>query len=73
MVAELNRDLSNAQKERLLQLNGLDEFIMQALLHTEVVQLQRKVCMTITSKKRPSKKDIECFCMIQGLNISEAS
>ena len=26
-----------------MQLNGLDEFIIQALLHTEVVQLQRKV------------------------------
>eukprot|EP00253_Pinus_taeda_P003788 PITA_03788 len=36
-------DLSNARKERLFQLNGLDEFRMQALLHTEVVQLQRKI------------------------------
>ena len=26
MEAELNLDLSNAQKERLLQLNGLDKF-----------------------------------------------
>ena len=43
MEAELNLDLTNSQKERLLQLNGLDEFRMQALLHTEVVQLQRKV------------------------------
>ena len=43
MVAELNLDLSNAQKERFLQLNGLDEFRMQTLLHTEVVQLQRKL------------------------------
>ena len=43
MGAELNLNLSNAQKERLLQLNGLDEFRMQALLHTEVFQLRRKV------------------------------
>ena len=43
MVAKLKLDLSNDKKERLLQLNGLDEFRMQALLHTEVVQLQRKV------------------------------
>ena len=43
MAAELNIDISNSQKERLLQLNELDEFRMQALLHTEVVQLQRKV------------------------------
>jgi len=44
IAAELNLDLSNAKKERLLQLNGLNEFRMQELLHTEVVQLQRKVC-----------------------------
>ena len=43
MEAELNLDLSNAQKEKLMQLNGLDEFRMQELLHTDVVQLQRKV------------------------------
>ena len=43
MAAELNLYLSNAQKERFLQLNGLDEFRMQALLHTEIVQLQRRV------------------------------
>ena len=42
-TAELNPDLTNALKERFLQLNGLDEFRMKALLHTEVVQLQRKV------------------------------
>ncbi len=29
--------------KRLLQLNGLDEQILQALLHTKVVHLQRKV------------------------------
>lgn len=43
MVAQLDLDLSHAQQERLLQLNGLDERRMQALLHSEVVQLQRKV------------------------------
>ena len=43
MVAQLDLDLSHAQKERLLQLNGLDEQRLQALLHTEVVQLQRKI------------------------------
>ena len=39
MEAQLDLDLSHAQKERLFQLNGLDEFKMQALLHTEIVQL----------------------------------
>eukprot|EP00253_Pinus_taeda_P027379 PITA_27379 len=43
MVAQLDLDLSHAQKERLLHLNGLDEFRMQALLHTEIVQLQRNI------------------------------
>lgn len=43
MATELDLYISNAQKERLLQLNGLDEFRMQALLHTEVIILQRKV------------------------------
>jgi len=43
MVAQLDLDLSHAQKERLFQLNGLDEFRMQALLHTKIVQLQRKI------------------------------
>ena len=43
LAAQLDLDLSHAQRERLLQLNGLDEKIMQALLHSEVVQLQRKI------------------------------
>ena len=43
MVAQLDLDLGHAQKEILLQLNGLDEYRLQALLHTEVVQLQRKI------------------------------
>eukprot|EP00253_Pinus_taeda_P023777 PITA_23777 len=43
MAAQLDLGLSHAQKERLLQLNGLDKHRMQSLLHTEVVQLQRKI------------------------------
>ena len=43
MAPQLDLDLSHAQKERLLQLNGLDEYRLQALLHTEVSQLQRKI------------------------------
>eukprot|EP00253_Pinus_taeda_P022197 PITA_22197 len=43
MAAQLDLDLSHAQKEILLQLNGLDEHRMQALLHIEVVQLQRNI------------------------------
>lgn len=43
MVAQLDLDLSHAYRERLLQLNGLHEQRLQALLHREVVQLQRKI------------------------------
>eukprot|EP00253_Pinus_taeda_P001935 PITA_01935 len=43
VAAQLDLDLSHAQRERLLQLNGLDKQRMQALLHSEVVQLQRKI------------------------------
>ena len=43
MAPQLDLDLSHAQKERLLQLNGLDEQRLQALLHSEVVQIQRKI------------------------------
>eukprot|EP00253_Pinus_taeda_P022113 PITA_22113 len=43
MTSQLDLDLTKAQQERLLQLNGLDEFRMQALLHTEVIQVQRKI------------------------------
>ena len=43
MVAQLDLDLSHAQKDRLLQLYGLDEYRLQSLLHTEVVQLQRNI------------------------------
>eukprot|EP00253_Pinus_taeda_P013450 PITA_13450 len=43
VAAQLDLDLSHAQRERLLQLNGLDEQRMQALLHSEVVQLQMKI------------------------------
>ena len=37
VAAQLDLDLSRAQKDRLLQLNGLDEQRLQALLHTEVI------------------------------------
>eukprot|EP00253_Pinus_taeda_P024672 PITA_24672 len=43
VAAQLDLDLSYAQGEILMQLNGLDEHRMQALLHSEVVQLQRKI------------------------------
>eukprot|EP00253_Pinus_taeda_P036613 PITA_36613 len=43
VAAQLDLDLSHAQREILLDLNGLDEQRMQALLHSEVVQLQRKI------------------------------
>ena len=43
MAAQLDLDLSHAQKERLLQLNGLDEKRLQALLYSKVAQLQRKI------------------------------
>ena len=43
MAAQLDLDLSHVQKERLFELNGLDEQRMQTLLHSEVVQLQRKI------------------------------
>jgi len=33
MATQIDLDLCHAQKERLFHLNGLDEFIMQALLH----------------------------------------
>eukprot|EP00253_Pinus_taeda_P029416 PITA_29416 len=42
-TSQLGLDVTRALQERLLQLNGLDEFKMQALLHTEVIQLQMKV------------------------------
>ena len=37
MEAQLYLDLTTAQQERLIQLNGLDEIRMQALLHTKVI------------------------------------
>ncbi len=43
MVAELDLDIRSAQKERFLQLNGLYEFRIQALLHIEVTQIKRKI------------------------------
>eukprot|EP00253_Pinus_taeda_P032971 PITA_32971 len=43
LAAQRDLDFSHAQQETLLQLNGLDEQRMQALLHSEVVQFQRKI------------------------------
>jgi len=43
MGAQLDLEMTRAKKERLLQLNGLDEFRMQALLHTEVTQVKWKI------------------------------
>ena len=43
LATHLDIDLSHAKQERLLQLNGLDEQRMETLLHSEVVQLQRKI------------------------------
>jgi len=37
METPLDLDVTKTQQGRLLQLNGLDEFRMQALLHTEVI------------------------------------
>ena len=42
MAAQLDLDVTKAQQERLLQLNGLDEFRMQALLYTKVIHVRRK-------------------------------
>jgi len=45
MAAQLDLYLIHAQRERerLIQLNGLDEYRLQAILHTDVVQLQSKI------------------------------
>jgi len=37
IATQLDLDLSHAQKERFFHLNGLDEFRMQALIHTEII------------------------------------
>ena len=36
MATKLDPDLTMGKQERLLQVNGLDEFRMQAILHIEV-------------------------------------
>ena len=43
MAGQLDLDLNREQQEIFHQLNGLDELRMQALLHTKVTQLQRKI------------------------------
>jgi len=52
MVFWVDLDFSHAQKERLFQFNGLDEFRMEALLHIEIVQLQRKILQDKHIKKK---------------------
>jgi len=42
MATQLDLDLTIVQHEMLLQLNGQDEFRMQALLHNELIQLQKE-------------------------------
>jgi len=43
MVTQLDLDLTTTQQEILLQLNGIDEYRMQSLLHTEVIQLEMNI------------------------------
>ena len=41
-LADLNLDLSSAQKERIQNLNALDEYQQEAFFHVEVEHWQRK-------------------------------
>ncbi len=52
MENQLDLDLNHAQKEKLLQLNELDEYRLQGLLHIEVVQLQRKIWCDINIREK---------------------
>ena len=71
MASQLDLDVTRAQKERLLQLNVLDEFRMQALLHTEVTQVQRKFWHGKNIKDNYFKKVIGLCCMTRGSRISK--
>ena len=73
MAAQLDLDLSHAQKERLLQLNGLDEHRMQALLHTEVVQLQRKIWHDKNIKEKQFQEGDWALLYDSRYNISRES
>lgn len=42
MISQLDLDITKAQKEILHQLNQLDELRQEALIHTELIQRQRK-------------------------------
>ena len=42
MAAQLGMELEEAQKQRILQINELDEIRQDALQHTMLVQHQRK-------------------------------
>lgn len=72
MEAHLYLDLTTTQQQRILQLNGLDEFRMQCLLHTKVIQLQI-FHMINTSKKGIFKKEIVLCYMVQNSRISRES
>jgi hypothetical protein len=41
-TSELNMDIPSSKKERLNQLNALDEYKMQEIFNTKVMQLQMK-------------------------------
>eukprot|EP00253_Pinus_taeda_P035107 PITA_35107 len=56
MATLLDLDLSHAQRERLLQLNGLDEQRLQALLHTEVIQRQKNIWNDRNIKEKQFQK-----------------
>jgi hypothetical protein len=72
-TTELDMNLPSTQREILSQLNALDEYRMQALFNTEVVQQQRKYWhdkkLSITS----SKKGIGLSYMTQDLRTSRES
>lgn len=43
MKGKLDLDLTTSQQERLIQLNGLYEFRLESLQHTELIRLQRNI------------------------------
>lgn len=57
IALELNMDLDEAQKQRLNQLNELDEKRLAALHHTAIVQQQRTKWHDRFIKKKVSQKD----------------
>lgn len=61
MVAQLDLDVTRVQQERMLQLNLLDEFRIQARIHTQVNQVQIKVWH---EKNMKEKMFQECDCAV---------